>query len=115
MVKSMPGPICSESGAYMVQPAAWAPPGTKNETVNSVAPTGSSQKLKLFMRAKAMSDAPICKGIIQLAKPTNAGMIRSEEHTSELQSLMRISYAVLCLKQNNKQDHEYNIRHNHFT
>src|SRR3546814_19475159 len=75
MVKSMPGPICSESGAYMVQPAAWAPPGTKNETVNSVAPTGSSQKLKLFMRAKAMSDAPICKGIIQLAKPTNAGMI----------------------------------------
>src|SRR3546814_1400936 len=28
---------------------------------------------------------------------------RSEEHTSELQSLMRISYAVLCLKQNNKR------------
>src|SRR3546814_2922056 len=26
---------------------------------------------------------------------------RSEEHTSELQSLMRISYAVLCLKNNN--------------
>src|SRR3546814_5593005 len=33
---------------------------------------------------------------------------RSEEHTSELQSLMRISYAVFCLKKkkkNNKQDH----------
>src|SRR3546814_6242153 len=28
---------------------------------------------------------------------------RSEEHTSELQSLMRISYAVFCLKTNNKQ------------
>src|SRR3546814_4408950 len=28
-----------------------------------------------------------------------AGDIRSEEHTSELQSLMRISYAVFCLKQ----------------
>src|SRR3546814_1494178 len=27
-----------------------------------------------------------------------AEIIRSEEHTSELQSLMRISYAVLCLK-----------------
>src|SRR3546814_9507510 len=26
---------------------------------------------------------------------------RSEEHTSELQSLMRISYAVFCLKKNN--------------
>src|SRR3546814_9493647 len=35
---------------------------------------------------------------------------RSEEHTSELQSLMRISYAVFCLKKkNNKKttEHEY--------
>src|SRR3546814_2943015 len=28
----------------------------------------------------------------------NAALVRSEEHTSELQSLMRISYAVFCLK-----------------
>src|SRR5690606_7218284 len=75
MAKSMPGPICSDRGAYMVQPEAVAPPGTKNEAVNRMAPTGSSQKLKLFMRAKAMSEAPICMGIIQLAKPTNAGMM----------------------------------------
>src|SRR3546814_8206527 len=31
-----------------------------------------------------------------------ANVIRSEEHTSELQSLMRISYAVLCLKKTKK-------------
>src|SRR3546814_9368862 len=31
---------------------------------------------------------------------------RSEEHTSELQSLMRISYAVFCLKQKNKHKHK---------
>src|SRR3546814_8502200 len=31
-----------------------------------------------------------------------APSIRSEEHTSELQSLMRISYAVFCLKKNKK-------------
>src|SRR3546814_5197081 len=30
------------------------------------------------------------------------GAVRSEEHTSELQSLMRISYAVFCLKKKNK-------------
>src|SRR3546814_1090960 len=30
---------------------------------------------------------------------------RSEEHTSELQSLMRISYAVFCLKQQTTQHH----------
>src|SRR3546814_4738002 len=29
---------------------------------------------------------------------------RSEEHTSELQSLVRISYAVFCLKKKNKED-----------
>src|SRR3546814_6639377 len=33
-------------------------------------------------------------------------MTRSEEHTSELQSLMRISYAVFCLKK--KQKHTQN-------
>src|SRR3546814_6905376 len=31
---------------------------------------------------------------------------RSEEHTSELQSLMRISYAVFCLKKKNKNNHK---------
>src|SRR3546814_1283470 len=31
---------------------------------------------------------------------------RSEEHTSELQSLMRISYAVFCLKKKNKRIHK---------
>src|SRR3546814_6141554 len=30
--------------------------------------------------------------------------VRSEEHTSELQSLMRISYAVFCLKKKNQKD-----------
>src|SRR3546814_8248357 len=51
----------------------------------------------------------------------NAGSLyvdRSEEHTSELQSLMRISYAVFCLKkkkykqtmlENDKQQSKYNI------
>src|SRR3546814_3442140 len=38
----------------------------------------------------------------------NLGM-RSEEHTSELQSLMRISYAVFCLK---KKTNRLNIAHN---
>src|SRR3546814_9230577 len=34
---------------------------------------------------------------------------RSEEHTSELQSLMRISYAVFCLKQT-KQQHQIKLQ-----
>src|SRR3546814_8185390 len=35
---------------------------------------------------------------------------RSEEHTSELQSLMRISYAVFCLKKKKQTQHQ-NIQH----
>src|SRR3546814_1498581 len=40
---------------------------------------------------------------------------RSEEHTSELQSLMRISYAVFCLKKKNTHTNtsQHNTRHNH--
>src|SRR3546814_2182699 len=39
-------------------------------------------------------------------RPAGAQVPRSEEHTSELQSLMRISYAVLCL--NKKTEHHGN-------
>src|SRR3546814_3216910 len=35
---------------------------------------------------------------------------RSEEHTSELQSLMRISYAVFCLKKKKHKQTQYNTR-----
>src|SRR3546814_8117087 len=38
---------------------------------------------------------------------------RSEEHTSELQSLMRISYAVFCLKKKTGNDHKESHRHKH--
>src|SRR3546814_6139946 len=47
------------------------------------------------------------------ASKTAAAMtVRSEEHTSELQSLMRISYAVLCLK---KQISKTDIKSNDLT
>src|SRR3546814_5814863 len=36
---------------------------------------------------------------------TRSKITRSEEHTSELQSLMRISYAVFCLKKTNTNQH----------
>src|SRR3546814_6234135 len=38
-----------------------------------------------------------------IARAFAAAGASSEEHTSELQSLMRISYAVFCLKKKNKQ------------
>src|SRR3546814_2764335 len=40
-------------------------------------------------------------------------LVRSEEHTSELQSLMRISYAVFCFKKKNKDQHQTPLNHAH--
>src|SRR3546814_925103 len=46
---------------------------------------------------RSCSRYPDCKGTLPV-ESANAKRSRSEEHTSELQSLMRISYAVFCLK-----------------
>src|SRR3546814_10802872 len=46
----------------------------------------------------------------RLGRPLVRG--RSEEHTSELQSLMRISYAVFCLKQKNNTPTEKDMMNN---
>src|SRR3546814_4846902 len=47
---------------------------------------------------------------------STASLARSEEHTSELQSLMRISYAVFCLNTKTKEQNSnsnYNHQNNH--
>src|SRR3546814_4290882 len=43
---------------------------------------------------------------VRVARAAAWAQARSEEHTSELQSLMRISYAVFCLKKKNATDSE---------
>src|SRR3546814_3446299 len=44
--------------------------------------------------------------IADLVLPSGSSIPRSEEHTSELQSLMRISYAVFCLKKKNTKSQQ---------
>src|SRR3546814_1410208 len=44
-------------------------------------------------------------------RPSMTCLIRSEEHTSELQSLMRISYAVFCLKKKTKNKETSSTKH----
>src|SRR3546814_4776967 len=51
-----------------------------------------------------------CSGRVILIGAIPAGR-RSEEHTSELQSLMRISYAVFCLKKKNTTQLDQQRRH----
>src|SRR3546814_6228029 len=61
----------------------------------------------------AISFSP-ANGLITISAATHREMLvvrveRSEEHTSELQSLMRISYAVFCLNKKNKKKAIQNI------
>src|SRR3546814_8245611 len=46
-------------------------------------------------------------------RPGAVAHIRSEEHASELQSLMRISYAVFCLKKKTKNKKKVQIKYTH--
>src|SRR3546814_5925996 len=50
------------------------------------------------------NSAAACTAIGVVSARPDSTDSRSEEHTSELQSLMRISYAVFCLKQKKKQN-----------
>src|SRR3546814_8095701 len=60
------------------------------------------------------SDHQIAHGELSDATPTlrrKHPPIRSEEHTSELQSLMRISYAGFCLKKKNRTNDRQSTTH----
>src|SRR3546814_7440538 len=50
----------------------------------------------------------MCLHLLQRRRQKVGAVVRSEEHTSELQSLMRISYAVFCLKKKKKK-HKKNV------
>src|SRR3546814_3104698 len=66
-------------------------------------------KKRVGVTAGASAPEVLVKDVITRLKLCG-GLERSEEHTSELQSLMRISYAVFCLKKkkNNCQSHRSN-------
>src|SRR3546814_6607874 len=63
---------------------------------------GRSNMKRAFMECGGKSPNLIFADAPDLAEAARAA--RSEEHTSELQSLMRISYAVFCLKKNKKHN-----------
>src|SRR3546814_10617352 len=56
-------------------------------------------------RGYALPGSRDCPDLPGFARVHSPKFPRSEEHTSELQSLMRISYAVFCLKKKNHTTH----------
>src|SRR3546814_9533764 len=70
------------------------------------------QKKLWFQSWQALlNNAPGPAVPISLTSECPSSPARSEEHTSELQSLMRISYAVFCLKKKQNKHHTPKIHH----
>src|SRR3546814_4844459 len=96
--------------------APWNDPASGDESLQ--AKLAAVQRIKSFvsptssMGGKEIRDPDLLNSftlykaldrLLTLAKTAaDKGISRSEEHTSELQSLMRISYAVFCLKKKTK-------------
>src|SRR3546814_9185968 len=72
--------------------------------LKDVAPSAYTGKRKVLNIFPSI-DTPTCAMSVRQFNQRAASLDhRSEEHTSELQSLMRISYAVFCLKKQKKQN-----------
>src|SRR3546814_3143296 len=94
--------------------AGWkAPLGRRSATAASGTKTPSS----FTVPEPVARMAKVCQSSSRLTPSAFRGTGRSEEHTSELQSLMRISYAVFCLKKKKNthtppptQTHQHSIQ-----
>src|SRR3546814_8257769 len=80
-------------------------------------PVARAQSGFVHPKARALSESQACCSVENDSTPPQRSTaipqpwLRSEEHTSELQSLLRTSYAVFCLKkQKNKKQNKINIQ-----
>src|SRR3546814_4577364 len=106
---ALPISICDEGkGAPLARSRAASSPVAPI----TAATTGQPASSPLARAAETACAAKPCPIVRIVTKPSISGvyrhepvsqhlLVRSDEHTSELQSLMRISYAVLCLKKKN--------------
>src|SRR3546814_7016523 len=107
--------VCSSDLDVLIGAAAFAAAGlawrlTPKRTLDLV----SDEKLAEIVPAAfgLWSSRPSTQLVQPKTEGTLSAMLysdRSEEHTSELQSLMRISYAVFCLKKKKKQKQDNNV------
>src|SRR3546814_10433427 len=77
-------------------------------SLHEALPISAANASASISRASSTLPCATCSRPIRIRTGTASGLTRgrstrSEEHTSELQSLMRISYAVFCLKKHNQQ------------
>src|SRR3546814_4653170 len=75
--------------------------GLGGKAIGDDAPVADARDDRLHFRMVEAQNGRAVKG--HILHELDKGVLRSEEHTSELQSLMRISYAVFCLKKKTKK------------
>src|SRR3546814_2786939 len=78
--------------------SAFSTQGVQNVPRPSIGPSYCHSKVLLYLPLRSLTCSAVPCGTTSSTSPFGK---RSDEHTSELQSLMRISYAVFCLKKNN--------------
>src|SRR3546814_3633041 len=87
-------------------------PGVDEETVPTLRPTRRNESVAIawlrleMQRHRLVRARKVAKRWLEFVKHSGAvrsAVTRSEEHTSELQSLMRITYAVFCWKKKAKK------------
>src|SRR3546814_8941513 len=87
---------------------------TLSTTETVVVPTEVHSVTSLACSIATFSPAGVSRRKVQELSSNSSGIKRSEEHTSDLQSLMRISYAVFCLKKkknNTRATTHHNTHH----
>src|SRR3546814_8341129 len=97
------GPITATTATPVHDPRAIGRGAAKKRRMLWIRGYGPINGRQSLGRSIAIEKAVLPRHPLQLPDTeTNHG--RSEEHTSELQSLMRISYAVFCLQKNKKNN-----------
>src|SRR3546814_6516999 len=84
----------------LVTPRLWAAASVGVLLVSMVIVGGVGGGFFFTVIVQGVSPGAFFNGATALVRMSDLVVARSEEHTSELQSLMRISYAVFCLKKN---------------
>src|SRR3546814_4292261 len=105
--------LCPYTTLFLSSRLVAAAGGNRMEDIMAQLGQGEGQlSLPLIIKADVQGSVQALREALT-ALSTDAiriNVIRSEEHTSELQSLMRISYAVSCLKKKSKNTPQLNER-----
>src|SRR3546814_6302582 len=90
------------------------PRSTRTDTLFPYTTLFRSMASSRVIRAAGIGNSSIVMpGLVPGIHADGAPSARSEEHTSELQSLMRISYAVFCLKKKKNRNEKHKLIHLH--